>query len=228
MPTENMKLRVSAFTILIPTSILLIAAGVLFVRARTQNAIHHRLNSVQSMLERTLIPGLNRNPDVISMKEFNALTMLLKHGVPRLLYLNKSAEIRFNTDRATAKRCTHCPEEIAPYSVGILDAIETSWETHLPTVIRFGSSNDNDIIIPLVLGERPLGMVLFRANDSVLASLPEALIMDSTTSNQKQDRLEAIKAKRRDPQESNFSARQYRRLVENLFAATRPSSNIQR
>lgn len=222
MPPKFMKLRLSAYAVPVSAAIALTVTGALFYRARSQDARHHQLESVQNALEQTLIPSLEFYPYAILTKEFDAFNILMHRGVPRVLYLNNRAEIRFFKDVATARKCFECPLEIRPYSTKVLDAIELSWETHSPAAIRNSDANDNEVIIPLASKGKRLGMVLLQANDAVLASLPEVSFPVSEMSSKSRNYLEAKKASHPIREEANLSGSEYRKRVEAVVAASPP------
>jgi hypothetical protein len=222
MPPKFIKLRFSAYAVLVSAAIALTVTGALFCRTRAQDARRHQLESVQSMLERELIPSLEFYQDVILMREFDVLNILMHHGVPRVLYLNKKAEVRFFRDVTTARKCADCALEIRPYSAKVLDAIEMSWETHSPVAIRNSATNDNEVIVPLASKGKPLGMVLLQANDAVLASLPEITFAVSEMSIKSRKYLEAEKARHQAKEEPNLNGSEYRKRVEAVVAASPP------
>lgn len=105
----------------------------------------------------TLITGLARNQNLITMEEWEVITRFNKDSrFQRLLYLNKYGEVRSYNDPA---RMTphHSSEDI---EVGIpTDAIEQAWLTKTPIVRAVPNKPLYDIAVPLAQRGEVLGIL---------------------------------------------------------------------
>jgi len=120
----------------------------------------------------TLIEGLSRNPNAISMQELDTVSRFAKDDrVASLLYLNKYGDVRWFRDPAMFGRTFDEFQKQIPLPT---DAIQQAWYAKTPIVRQVPSMQMYDIAIPLALRGDVLGIIDLEVSREGVAKVIDA------------------------------------------------------